>query len=186
MATSTAGPIEQSIREKLSIAFLPSLLQIRNDSSNHSHHAAMRAQATLPPKPVHFSVQIVSALFEGKTTLQRHRLVHNTLRGELDAGLHSLSLNTKTEARGSRARTVHILTRVLMLFCAHSQKLSSAVSTAQDLPIPLSGCGRRCWLLPRLVVLIAARVADRVAPPICLVTYKPVLLSHFFLCIVSP
>ncbi|KAJ6587157.1 bola protein [Mycena vulgaris] len=45
----------------------------------------------------HFSVQIVSDVFESKTRMQRHRLVYAALREELDAGLHSLSLQTKTE-----------------------------------------------------------------------------------------
>ncbi|KAF7315448.1 hypothetical protein MIND_00059700 [Mycena indigotica] len=93
-ATSAAGPIEQAIREKLSSTFKPSVLEIRNDSSKHQHHSAMRNNTS---GETHFSVHIVSALFEGKATLQRHRLVHSTLREELEGGLHSLSLSTKTE-----------------------------------------------------------------------------------------
>nr|GAT45444.1 predicted protein [Mycena chlorophos] len=103
VASSVVGPVEQSIREKLSTSFAPTVLNIRNDSAKHSHHAPMRAQGT-PGGETHFYVEIVSTqAFEGKTTLQRHRLVHSILRDELDAGLHSLSLSTKTEQEANVA-----------------------------------------------------------------------------------
>lgn len=42
--TSHWMPIEASIREKLTQHFSPSVLNVRNDSSKHAHHAAMVAQ----------------------------------------------------------------------------------------------------------------------------------------------
>ncbi|KAJ7079104.1 bola-like protein [Mycena belliarum] len=95
MATPTAGPIESAIRDKLTTQFSPMLLHIRNDSAQHRHHSAMREQGG--GAETHFSVKIVSSAFRSKTTIQRHRLIHAALKEELDAGLHSLSLQTKTE-----------------------------------------------------------------------------------------
>jgi acid stress-induced BolA-like protein IbaG/YrbA len=45
----------------------------------------------------HFEATIVSSIFEGKSLLQRHRLVMATVRDEIASdALHALSLNTKT------------------------------------------------------------------------------------------
>ncbi|KAJ7188050.1 bola-like protein-domain-containing protein [Mycena filopes] len=95
---ASPGPLEIAIREKLIARFRPTSLKISNDSWQHRHHAPMRAQGSDGSGETHFSVQIVSAAFEDKTPLQRHRLVNAALRDELDAGLHALSLSTKTEA----------------------------------------------------------------------------------------
>ncbi|KAF9263359.1 bola-like protein [Marasmius fiardii PR-910] len=97
MATSDeSGPIATSIRQKL-IALEPSELAIVNDSWQHRHHAAMRAQGGGNGE-THFSVHIVSEAFQGKTTIQRHRMIYDILAEELQQGLHSLSLKTKTPA----------------------------------------------------------------------------------------
>ncbi|KAJ7091149.1 bola-like protein [Mycena epipterygia] len=95
---AAAGPLETAIREKLTAQFSPTVLRISNDSWQHRHHAPMRAQGSDGTGETHFSVQIVSNLFESKTTMQRHRLIYAALREELDGGLHALSLQTKTEA----------------------------------------------------------------------------------------
>ncbi|KAH9832199.1 bola-like protein-domain-containing protein [Rhodofomes roseus] len=89
------GPVARSIRTKLSSALQPSELTITNDSWQHRHHAAMRAQGGGSGE-THFSVQVVSEQFRGKTTMQRHRLIYSTLSEELSQGLHALSLKTKT------------------------------------------------------------------------------------------
>ncbi len=45
----------------------------------------------------HFEATIVSSAFEGKSLLQRHRLVMATVQDEIASdALHALSLNTKT------------------------------------------------------------------------------------------
>ncbi|KAJ6499117.1 bola-like protein-domain-containing protein [Mycena sanguinolenta] len=94
---SQPGPLETAIREKLTLEFNPTVLRISNDSWQHRHHAAMRAQGSDGTGETHFSVQIVSAAFQSKTTMQRHRLIHAALKAELDGGLHALSLQTRTE-----------------------------------------------------------------------------------------
>ncbi|UZJ51219.1 hypothetical protein CBS101457_000539 [Exobasidium rhododendri] len=90
-------PIEDSMREKLEREFTPSILNIRNDSSKHSHHAAMVAQGGGSGE-THFFVEIVSEVFNGKGQLARHRSVNNLMADEFEQGLHALSLRTKTPA----------------------------------------------------------------------------------------
>ncbi|KAF9070118.1 bola-like protein [Rhodocollybia butyracea] len=95
--TSLPGPIESAIRSKLTSSFEPAALVIKNDSYQHRHHAPMRAQGRGDGE-THFSLEIVSDKFMGKTTMQRHRLVYSALSVELNQGLHSLSLKTRTKA----------------------------------------------------------------------------------------
>ncbi|TFK23658.1 bola-like protein [Coprinopsis marcescibilis] len=95
-SSSSPGPIELSITQKLSAALNPTSLSVTNDSWQHRHHAAMREQNGGSGE-THFSVNIVSNEFKGKTSMQRHRLVYSLLSAELGSGLHALSLQTKTE-----------------------------------------------------------------------------------------
>lgn len=76
------GPVEASLQAKLEAAFEPNELQVLNESHMHSG----------PALESHFKVVVVSAAFEGKNLISRHRLVNAAAREELDAGLHALSI----------------------------------------------------------------------------------------------
>jgi len=106
MATSSPnipGPVEESIRSKLTSLLNPSELRITNDSWQHRHHAAMRAQGGGDGE-THFTVEVISSEFQGKSTMQRHRMIYGALSEELAAGLHALSLKTKTEAEVQKSQ----------------------------------------------------------------------------------
>jgi acid stress-induced BolA-like protein IbaG/YrbA len=45
---------------------------------------------------VHFEARVVAPQFEGKRTLQRHRLVYGTLGDRMGGEIHALSLTTVT------------------------------------------------------------------------------------------
>ena len=45
---------------------------------------------------VHFEATVVCAAFEGKPTLQRHRMVYATLGPAMGHEIHALGLTTKT------------------------------------------------------------------------------------------
>ncbi|PPQ62941.1 hypothetical protein CVT24_006181 [Panaeolus cyanescens] len=129
------GPVETSIREKsvpflshhiiqLTTLLLPLSINVSNDSWQHRHHSAMRAQGSTNGETrmtvscflrntrlkngcidTDFSIQIVSNAFEKKTTIQRHRMIHAALADEFAQGLHALSLKTQTQAEAERAQT---------------------------------------------------------------------------------
>ncbi|KAH6914296.1 bola-like protein-domain-containing protein [Coprinopsis sp. MPI-PUGE-AT-0042] len=90
------GLVEKAIHEKLTTALDPVSLTITNDSWQHRHHSAMRDQGGGNGE-THFSLNVVSNEFKGKNSMQRHRLVYSLLSAEFAAGLHALSLSTKTE-----------------------------------------------------------------------------------------
>jgi len=86
---SSGGPIELSIQAKLTDAFSPVELRVLNESHMHSG----------PATESHFKVVVISEEFEGKNLIGRHRLVNASLREELDAGLHALSITALTPSQ---------------------------------------------------------------------------------------
>lgn len=70
------------IEEKLTSELEPLHLVVENESHNHS---------VKPGSETHFKVVVVSAAFDGKNRIARHRLLHAVLADELAAGLHALT-----------------------------------------------------------------------------------------------
>jgi stress-induced morphogen len=50
----------------------------------------------------HLEMIVVSPVFEGKTTLERHRLVYAPLKDLLGGALHALALKTMTPAENNK------------------------------------------------------------------------------------
>lgn len=80
--------VAETIRKKLEEAFSPSELEIVDQSHLHAGHAGAREGGES-----HFRVRIVSAAFEGKTRVQRHRMVNEALKEELAGPVHALSID---------------------------------------------------------------------------------------------
>jgi BolA-like protein 1 len=85
--TAPSTTREQVIRDRLSASFTPQTLQVINESSGH---AVPKGSET------HFKVVVVSEAFEGKAAVVRHKLVYQALGEELRAGLHALSIVSRT------------------------------------------------------------------------------------------
>lgn len=101
--SKVAGPIEDSIVEKIKTALSPTFLSVANDSHKHSHHQAMQTASNI--KESHFRLEIVSDMFEGKNMPARHRLVYLLLDDEFkNKGLHALQMKTKTVAEAEKAK----------------------------------------------------------------------------------
>jgi len=81
--------VEESIREKLARAFVPTRLEVINESHLHAGHLGSPGTGES-----HFRVLIVAPLFAGKSRLERHRLVNATLAAELAGKVHALALRT--------------------------------------------------------------------------------------------
>jgi BolA protein len=57
----------------------------------HEGHAGYR-----PGGETHFNVYIVSPAFEGKSRVERHRMVNTTLEAELKGSVHALAIKAQT------------------------------------------------------------------------------------------
>ena len=45
----------------------------------------------------HYSATVISKSFKGKTKIEQHKMVYNSLKGKMGNELHALMLKTKTE-----------------------------------------------------------------------------------------
>lgn len=64
----------------------PSKLEIRDDSALHKGHKGNAGGG-------HFSVTIESSLFNGKSTIIRHRLIYQAVGDLIPSRIHALSIN---------------------------------------------------------------------------------------------
>jgi BolA family transcriptional regulator, general stress-responsive regulator len=81
--------VADTIRRKLVERFVPTRLEVLDESHHHVGHEGAR-----PGGETHFAVTIVSAAFMGQSRVARQRLVYQALAEELAAGVHALSLTT--------------------------------------------------------------------------------------------
>tara|TARA_B100000424_G_scaffold240831_1_gene208503 strand:- start:956 stop:1201 length:246 start_codon:yes stop_codon:yes gene_type:complete len=45
----------------------------------------------------HYSATVISSQFKGKSKIQQHKMVYNSLKGKMGNELHALALKTKDE-----------------------------------------------------------------------------------------
>ena len=85
--------VKHTITNKLREAFTPESLDVTDESHLHEGHAGHR-----PGGETHFRVYIVSAAFEGKSRVERHRMINAILAVELAGSVHALAI--KAQAPG--------------------------------------------------------------------------------------
>jgi BolA protein len=83
--------VAEAIRTKLTAALAPAKLTIIDESDRHAGHAGSR-----PEGETHFQVVVVASAFEGKSRLERQRMVYGVLAAELADRVHALTLKTLT------------------------------------------------------------------------------------------
>jgi BolA family transcriptional regulator, general stress-responsive regulator len=92
---SKAMPTADLITKKLTEAFSPQSLKVVDESEHHAGHAGHR-----PGGETHFRVYIVAEAFKGKTRLARHRMINETLAGELAGSVHALAIHAAAPGEG--------------------------------------------------------------------------------------
>jgi BolA protein len=85
----------ERIAKKLTEALMPQSLDVVDESAQHAGHAGHRAGGE-----THFRVYIVAAAFEGKTRIERHRLINGILSAELEGGVHALAIHATAPGEG--------------------------------------------------------------------------------------
>jgi BolA protein len=84
------------ITEKLSAAFAPESLRVVDESHQHEGHAGHR-----PGGQTHYRVYIVAESFRGKSRVDRHRMINQTLAQELAGGVHALAIHASAPGEGA-------------------------------------------------------------------------------------
>jgi len=82
-----SGPIQREMEELLRHAFLPTRLDVINDSAKHHGHAGDDGTGES-----HFTVVIEAAAFSGKSRLERQRLVNRALGDLPGRRVHALAI----------------------------------------------------------------------------------------------
>ena len=86
------------ITEKLTAAFAPATLRVVDESHQHEGHAGHRRGGQ-----THYRLYIVSEAFRGKSRIDRHRMINQTLAGELAGGVHALAIHASAPGEGGAA-----------------------------------------------------------------------------------
>lgn len=80
----------EAIRQRLTSRLQPSQLDIVDESHLHAGHAGAASGAG------HFSVTLVSSEFNGKSLIERHRLVYEAVDDLMQSEIHALSIQALT------------------------------------------------------------------------------------------
>ena len=80
--------VEKNILSKLKKYLEPSFIEVIDESHLHANHNPDAKNGG-----THFKVKIISKTFQGKSNIQKHRIVYEILDSELKNGVHALTLN---------------------------------------------------------------------------------------------
>lgn len=78
------------MKERLNKALMdlePIFIEIIDDSESHRGHAGHNGSGES-----HFNIKIVSSAFNGKSMVDRHRMVNSLIKHEFTSTLHALSM----------------------------------------------------------------------------------------------
>ena len=81
----------ERIKIRLTQSLAPESLEIIDDSASHAGHAGVRERGG-----GHFFATIVSPKFEGKSLIQRHKLVYESLGDLMQSEIHAFSIKAYT------------------------------------------------------------------------------------------
>lgn len=90
MTDLATGPLADQIAARLTHALAPSHLRVSNDSAQHRGHMGDDGSGES-----HFSVEIVSAAFDGLSRVGRQRLVNKALADLLETRIHALAIRAR-------------------------------------------------------------------------------------------
>ena len=90
MTQDSKGPVQAEIETRLSAALSPTHLAVSNDSAQHRGHAGGDGSGES-----HFSVVVESAAFEGKTRVERQRMVNRALGDLMDERVHAMQIKAR-------------------------------------------------------------------------------------------
>jgi BolA protein len=92
--------VADTIREKLTAAFAPSILTVSDDSASHAGHSgAMRDDGSRGE--THFTVRIIAETFAGLSRVERQRRIYAALAEEMAGTVHALSLTVLSPAEAA-------------------------------------------------------------------------------------
>jgi len=89
MNAVATGPVAQEMLRRLD-ALEPTLLELIDDSEKHRGHGGYN-----PSGESHFTLEIESPAFEGKSRVERQRMIHRALGDLVGERVHALSIKAR-------------------------------------------------------------------------------------------
>lgn len=87
MDTTATGPVATEMLRRLNSALSPTFIRLTDDSEKHRGHGGYN-----PAGESHFTLEIESADFAGKSRVERQRLVYRALGDLMRERVHALSI----------------------------------------------------------------------------------------------
>lgn len=82
--------VKENIESKMNKAIKAEFFEVIDESHKHAGHAGAR-----PEGETHFHINITAGVFNGKSRVDRQRMVYKILADELAGPVHALSLSLK-------------------------------------------------------------------------------------------
>lgn len=95
MHTTATGPVATEMLKRLNSALSPSAISLVDDSEKHRGHGGYN-----PAGESHFSLDIESDAFAGKSRVERQRLVYKALGDLLRERVHALQIRARAPGEG--------------------------------------------------------------------------------------
>jgi len=81
--------IEEQIKQRL--AFLkPTFFSLEDESASHAGHSGNTGGS-------HFNIKIISEQFDGKSRMERHRIIYKALEDLFGSKIHALSIKASSK-----------------------------------------------------------------------------------------
>ena len=87
------GEVEREITKRINEALSPTRLVVNNDSASHHGHAGDDGSGES-----HFSVEVESPAFAGKSLVQQQRMVNAALGDLMKERVHAMAIKTRAPA----------------------------------------------------------------------------------------
>ena len=87
MNAQTTGPVATEMLRRLDSVLSPTKMDLTDDSEQHRGHGGYN-----PAGESHFSLKIESAAFEGKSRVERQRMIYSALGDLMHERVHALSI----------------------------------------------------------------------------------------------
>ena len=90
MHTAATGPIATEMLSRLNSALSPTRVELTDDSEKHRGHGGYN-----PAGESHFTLEIESEAFDGRTRVERQRMVYKALGDLMRDRVHALQIKAR-------------------------------------------------------------------------------------------
>ena len=90
MNPTATGPVATEMLKRLNSALSPSRVQLTDDSEKHRGHGGYN-----PAGESHFTLEIESEAFAGKSRVERQRMIYRALGDLMRERVHALSIKAR-------------------------------------------------------------------------------------------